>query len=1342
MIFTFYSYKGGVGRSMALANVAEWLYRQGLRVVVVDWDLEAPGLESFFFGPAEAVEHVRAQLGLVDVLASYKRMFANLDLREASDASAASPAAVRARLDKVVAIFERELPPLAHALFPVRTASSSQEGQPAALWLLPAGARSGERFKHYAETVQGFGWAEFYARFEGEAYFQWMREQLLDETLADVVLIDSRTGVTEMGGVCTRQMADVVVCLCAPNAQNMEGVASMAASFGREEIISRRGRELKIVMVPSRVDSFNTALKNLFESEFRSRLDGHTPAAYRMLKSEFWDLRIPYISDYAYAERLAIGDPSGDRDLEEAYKKLSAHLAILAPAGSRLRRRCRAEIDRIFAKTLPSVFISCLEENRPLANAVRARLEQSGIPVWSDPLEDLSAGSNWEQQAIGMLDQSKSMVLLVSPHALDSPWLRAEWRRARERGLCIYPVFESQASMPGLSSLPRWMRGAHLFYLESDWDALVRQLQSPCLAQRVPFMAPPPPPQYVQRPEELASIKQQLLRGEGKPVPAVSLWGPGGVGKSTLAKALCQDDEVIDFFSDGILWVSLGPSPDILGCINKLLAAFSGETPRIIEEEAALLQLERVLEGKHCLIVLEDADQPAHLRPFLRGGPRCARLITTRDLDVCSAANSVRISIGPFGTEQALQTLIGDFRAELRDIAGAVHLTRLLGNSPLAIELASQTLRKRVYQGESLEAAIASTAREFEQTGLAAIESSGAVDSNQSVSASIARTVAALSTDDQALLLRLAFFPENQPIALDALAGRLGLSASEAERLARRFAEVALLAFDPSNKTVTLHPLIRSYLVSQAPEQANAETFAEAALSAVGRDKEAAARRILTRLVRLQSAGEFGKDAPSPVAVKTFGAEVQPVIRRLAETRLIALSTDSHGEEIATLAFPSLLSDWSRLRAWIDEDRSKLVYLQQLRGLAASWEEANRPRKLLLDGSLLASAQATLKDSPDDLEGETRAYVDASTRFNRTRRRLRGAFAAAALVVAGGIGYYGFARHGAGDYPEAQPTMPLDSGQASLVALADARAAAGDDESAITQYTEAIRLKPDAADVYMKRGLSYLRLAKLPESVADFSSAIRLDPNDAAAYLNRGKAYLQQDALDQAAQDFASAAKLDSASADIQFNLGMAEEKRGSHSAAIAAFSRAIELDPNLADAYFHRADNFQKTGQTTRAVADYQKLQSLANADSITVQAAQARLQQLGQTPKRAEYAPTLVYLHLRDKQDMDVLRAMDAELKAHKFSVQGIEVTPGVSNGDVRYFYPRDREQASQVKIVAESALARQGINLRLELAYRDAKLFPQAKPGSIEVWIPPLARLKPSPSAPIAKQASPYS
>jgi MinD-like ATPase involved in chromosome partitioning or flagellar assembly len=47
-IYTFYSYKGGVGRSMALANVGVMLASAGHRVLLVDWDLEAPGIEAYF----------------------------------------------------------------------------------------------------------------------------------------------------------------------------------------------------------------------------------------------------------------------------------------------------------------------------------------------------------------------------------------------------------------------------------------------------------------------------------------------------------------------------------------------------------------------------------------------------------------------------------------------------------------------------------------------------------------------------------------------------------------------------------------------------------------------------------------------------------------------------------------------------------------------------------------------------------------------------------------------------------------------------------------------------------------------------------------------------------------------------------------------------------------------------------------------------------------------------------------------------------------------------------------------------------------------------------------------
>src|SRR5437588_1811430 len=70
MVYTFYSYKGGVGRSMALANVAELFYQRGLRVLMVDWDLEAPGLERFF---AVDLESVLDRPGVVNLLVDYKQ---------------------------------------------------------------------------------------------------------------------------------------------------------------------------------------------------------------------------------------------------------------------------------------------------------------------------------------------------------------------------------------------------------------------------------------------------------------------------------------------------------------------------------------------------------------------------------------------------------------------------------------------------------------------------------------------------------------------------------------------------------------------------------------------------------------------------------------------------------------------------------------------------------------------------------------------------------------------------------------------------------------------------------------------------------------------------------------------------------------------------------------------------------------------------------------------------------------------------------------------------------------------------------------------------------------------
>src|ERR1700726_3620327 len=77
-IVTFYSYKGGVGRTMALANTANALARRGARVLMVDFDLEAPGM-SHFFGKSVRTRQKRASRDALDLLLQAKRTLKKLE---------------------------------------------------------------------------------------------------------------------------------------------------------------------------------------------------------------------------------------------------------------------------------------------------------------------------------------------------------------------------------------------------------------------------------------------------------------------------------------------------------------------------------------------------------------------------------------------------------------------------------------------------------------------------------------------------------------------------------------------------------------------------------------------------------------------------------------------------------------------------------------------------------------------------------------------------------------------------------------------------------------------------------------------------------------------------------------------------------------------------------------------------------------------------------------------------------------------------------------------------------------------------------------------------------------
>src|SRR5260370_23218788 len=242
-IITFYSYKGGTGRSMVLANVG-YLLATGqddgtARVLLIEWDLEAPGLERFF--GADPLPGPGLIDYLTDMQEHYFREAADIRLRESM-----------ARDPNAIKVFESgaKSHPLKHYYRAIGGLSN--------LFLMPAGSRSSDDSagpENYWEKVRGFDWEHFY-HYQG-SFFTHLRQVLMEDF--DYVLIDSRTGLTDIGGICTRVMPEKLVLVFAPNHQNIDGVMNVAAKSIGYRRASRDPRGLTLFPVASPLDASPSA---------------------------------------------------------------------------------------------------------------------------------------------------------------------------------------------------------------------------------------------------------------------------------------------------------------------------------------------------------------------------------------------------------------------------------------------------------------------------------------------------------------------------------------------------------------------------------------------------------------------------------------------------------------------------------------------------------------------------------------------------------------------------------------------------------------------------------------------------------------------------------------------------------------------------------------------------------------------------------------------------------------------------------------------------------------------------------------------------------------------------
>jgi tetratricopeptide (TPR) repeat protein len=155
--------------------------------------------------------------------------------------------------------------------------------------------------------------------------------------------------------------------------------------------------------------------------------------------------------------------------------------------------------------------------------------------------------------------------------------------------------------------------------------------------------------------------------------------------------------------------------------------------------------------------------------------------------------------------------------------------------------------------------------------------------------------------------------------------------------------------------------------------------------------------------------------------------------------------------------------------------------------------------------------------------------------------------------------------------------------------------AKGENDRAIADYTEAIKLNPKDVPAYNNRGTAWRDKGDLDRALADYNVAIRLDPNDAAAYNNRGNIRHEKGDDTGAIGDFTEAVRIDPKYALAYCNRGNAWHAKGDKDRAVADCTEAIRLDPNNAVSYRIRGTIYFDIGNFAAATQDLQRANELA---------------------------------------------------------------------------------------------------------------------------------------------------
>jgi len=132
------------------------------------------------------------------------------------------------------------------------------------------------------------------------------------------------------------------------------------------------------------------------------------------------------------------------------------------------------------------------------------------------------------------------------------------------------------------------------------------------------------------------------------------------------------------------------------------------------------------------------------------------------------------------------------------------------------------------------------------------------------------------------------------------------------------------------------------------------------------------------------------------------------------------------------------------------------------------------------------------------------------------------------------------------------------------------------------------------AVAFTNRGLAYKRKGQWDRAIADYSEAIRLKSDDAQVFNNRGNAYFHKGQLDRAIKDYDDAIRLQPDLAEAFSNRGNVYRKKGRFDRAIKDYDEAIHFKPDNAQVFADRGLAYEKKGEPSQALRDFEKAYAL----------------------------------------------------------------------------------------------------------------------------------------------------